>query len=95
MKLKRIFKWSTVVIFIVLIAWVFIAYWMSTNDCDRYSAVPVNPMRAIVYCEYGMANLKLKEIERPAPADNEVLVRVHAASVNPADGIYKGYATRH
>src|SRR5262249_996264 len=31
-------------------------------------------------------NLKLREIEKPVQADNEVLVRVRAASVNPADG---------
>jgi NADPH:quinone reductase-like Zn-dependent oxidoreductase len=49
-------------------------------------------MKAIVYCDYGLANLKLKEIERPTPAENEVLVKVRATSVNPADGIYRGGA---
>ncbi|HWY41040.1 MAG TPA: NAD(P)-dependent alcohol dehydrogenase [Chthoniobacterales bacterium] len=49
-------------------------------------------MKAIVYCEYGLANLKLKDIEKPAPMDNEVLVRIHASSVNPADMICKGGA---
>ena len=43
-------------------------------------------MKAILSCEYGAENLKLEEIEKPTPADNEVLVRVRAASVNPADG---------
>lgn len=49
-------------------------------------------MKAIVYCEYGLANLKLKDIEKPVPADDEVLVRIHASSVNPADMICKGGA---
>jgi NADPH:quinone reductase-like Zn-dependent oxidoreductase len=43
-------------------------------------------MRAIVYREYGPPDvLKLEEMEQPVPGDNEVLVRVRAASVNPLD----------
>src|SRR3990172_3835135 len=43
-------------------------------------------MKAIVHHEYGSADvLRLEEIEKPTPADDEVLVRVYAASVNPAD----------
>jgi len=42
-------------------------------------------MKAIVHDRYGLDGLELREIETPAPADNEVLVRVRAASVNPAD----------
>src|SRR5207237_4906044 len=42
-------------------------------------------MKAIVYCDYGLANLKLQEIEKPTPTDAQVLVRVRAASVNPYD----------
>jgi NADPH:quinone reductase-like Zn-dependent oxidoreductase len=43
-------------------------------------------MKAIVYTEYGSPDvLHLKEIEQPIPNDNEVLIKVHAASANPAD----------
>ncbi|HQQ76316.1 MAG TPA: NAD(P)-dependent alcohol dehydrogenase [Thermoanaerobaculia bacterium] len=43
-------------------------------------------MRAIVFTEYGSPDvLRLAEIERPVPADGEVLVRVHAASLNDWD----------
>src|SRR5213075_2448743 len=62
----------------------FIAYWRSTNDCGR-TAAPKNPMKAIVYCDYGLANLKLEEVEKPVPNDDQLLVRVRAASVNPYD----------
>src|SRR5216110_3304991 len=86
MKLRRILKWSASIILLALILWGFIAYWTSTNDCGRYAAAPSNPMKAIVYCDYGVANLKLEEIEKPIPNDDQILVRVRAASVNPYDG---------
>jgi len=84
MKLKRILKWSLVVVLLALIVWFQIAYWTSTNDCGR-TAAPKNPMKAITYCDYGLANLKLEEIEKPIPNDDQILVKVRAASVNPYD----------
>jgi NADPH:quinone reductase-like Zn-dependent oxidoreductase len=86
MKLKRILKWSLLTVFVALLTWIVIAYWMSSNDCNRNTATPNNPMKAILSCEYGVENLQLREIEKPTPADNELLVRLRAASVNPADG---------
>src|SRR5437667_12843374 len=86
MKIKRLLKWSLGAILLLLLCWLFVAYWMSTNDCNQNAANPNNPMKAIVNCEYGVENLQLREIEKPTPADNEVLVRVRAASINPADG---------
>jgi NADPH:quinone reductase-like Zn-dependent oxidoreductase len=86
MKIKLILKRGLILILLVLMVWLFIAYWNSTNDCARLTATPNNPMKAIVSCEYGVENLQLRDIEKPTPADNEVLVRIRAASINPADG---------
>jgi NADPH:quinone reductase-like Zn-dependent oxidoreductase len=88
---KRILKWSAGVIFVALVLVTFIAYWMSTNDCDRGSAAPSNPIKAIVHCEYGSPDvLKLEDVEKPVPNDNQLLVRVRAASVNPLDLTIRG-----
>jgi NADPH:quinone reductase-like Zn-dependent oxidoreductase len=43
-------------------------------------------MKAIVNCQYGVGSLELRQLEKPSPNDNEVLVRVRAASINPVDG---------
>jgi NADPH:quinone reductase-like Zn-dependent oxidoreductase len=42
-------------------------------------------MKAIVRDRYGIEHIELREVEQPAPAAGEVLVRVRAASINPAD----------
>ena len=43
-------------------------------------------MQAIVYHRYGSPDvLELQEIPKPTPAEGQVLIRVHAASVNPYD----------
>ncbi len=62
-----------------------------TSACGPAPAVSgeTELMKAIVYRCYGSPDvLKFEDVEKPTPADNEVLVKVHAASVNPLDWHY-------
>src|SRR6188472_1500261 len=54
----------------------------TTQDLAHYG----DAMKAIVQDRYGSPdNLEVREIDKPVPGDHEVLVRVHAATVNARD----------
>ena len=43
-------------------------------------------MKAIVYTKFGPPDvLQLQEVEKPSPKDDEVLIKIHAASINSRD----------
>ena len=57
-----------------------------TIDRDKTMAKAVDTMKAIVAERYGRPDvLELRDVERPAIEDDQVLVRVHASSVNPVE----------
>jgi NADPH:quinone reductase-like Zn-dependent oxidoreductase len=85
--LKRLLKWTGIVILIAVLVggtYLFVAYWTSPNDCESKAGVVTNPMKAIRKCEYG--SVTLQTVEKPAPTDDQVLIKVRAASLNAADG---------
>jgi NADPH:quinone reductase-like Zn-dependent oxidoreductase len=61
------------------------------SACGAAPSLPSDAtlMRAVVYRCYGSPNvLKVENIQKPTPADNQVLVKVHAAAINPLDWHY-------
>jgi NADPH:quinone reductase-like Zn-dependent oxidoreductase len=87
--LKGILKWTfrlALLALFVAFLLVFIAYWRSSNNCEQLTAVQGDAMKAIVYCDYGSPDvLKLVDIAKPVPNDDELLIKVRTASVNPYD----------
>src|SRR5436309_6179755 len=88
MKIKRVLKWTFGLLLLALFIWFEVAYWTSTNDCNRSTGPPAHPMKAIRYCEYGSPDdvVKLQEVEKPIPNDDQILVRVRAVSLRFFDG---------
>jgi NADPH:quinone reductase-like Zn-dependent oxidoreductase len=88
MKVKRVIKWIVLTILVVSVIWFQIAYWTSTNDCGRSIPAGAERMKAVQYCEYGPPDkvLKLEQVEKPVPNDNQILVRVRAVSLRFYDG---------
>jgi NADPH:quinone reductase-like Zn-dependent oxidoreductase len=90
MKLR--YKVAGGALIIVVVALSSLALVLSHNSaCGPAPAISDNTdlMKAIVYRCYGSPDvLELEDIAKPVPADNEVLVKVHAASVNPLDWHY-------
>src|SRR5262249_12386323 len=88
MKWKRILKCGALAILVFLFAWFEFAYWTSTNNCGRKTPDGAALMKAIRYCEYGEPDevLKLEQVEKPVPNDNQILVRVRAVSLRFFDG---------
>jgi NADPH:quinone reductase-like Zn-dependent oxidoreductase len=52
-------------------------------------------VKAVEYTEYGSpVVLQIKEVEKPVPADNEVLIKIYATTVETTDAIFRQGTTR-
>ena len=88
----RRYRVLSVVLALVALSVAVLALLLSHDSpCGRAAALPTGTqsMRAVVYRCYGSPDVvKLEELAKPTPADDRMLIRVHAASVNPLDWHY-------
>ncbi|HSE11041.1 MAG TPA: NAD(P)-dependent alcohol dehydrogenase [Rudaea sp.] len=89
---RVVFKVLGVMLVVLLVALVPLALVVSHDSpCAPAPALPgdATAMKAMVHRCYGSPDvLKLERIEKPVPADDQVLVKVRAAAVNPLDFHY-------
>src|SRR5580692_2627925 len=85
MTLRR--KIWTSILLLLVVAFAAAEYTFRHPPPPHPAPVPTDParrMKAVVRYQYGSPDvLQVVEVEKPIPADNEVLVKVHAASINP------------
>ena len=90
MKLRnRILAGTGLVVVVAVAALVLVLGYTAPCEPAPGLSAESTAMKAIDYRCYGSPEvLALEDVEKPAPADGEVLVKVHAASVNPLDWHY-------
>jgi NADPH:quinone reductase-like Zn-dependent oxidoreductase len=75
---------------VTLAALVLVGAWYISHDAGPTPVAPIPPqsarMKAVVFRQYGGPEvLRIEEVEKPSPKADELLIRVHAASLNPFD----------
>ena len=85
---RALLKRTSTRIVLLLLALIVAALWLISPNPPLLRGSG-KPMKAIVYHEYGVADvLRLEDTEKPLPNDNQVLIKVRAASANPLDWHY-------
>jgi len=91
-RFRKVLRVLRILLIVLVVAMVPLALVLSHDSpCAAAPALGAGatPMKAIVSRCYGPPDaLKLEDIEKPTPADDQVLVKVHAAAVNPLDFHY-------
>ncbi len=87
-------RWLKILAVLIVVAVAALAIAMSHNAACPSGTIPAlatgaTPMKAAVYRCYGPPEVvKIEDVARPVPADDEVLVRVRAAGINPVEWHY-------
>src|SRR5437763_856165 len=86
-RIRRVLRWVFYLI-IVLVGAFAIYAWATGARQDRIETGDPH-MKAVVYTNYGSPDvLEIRDVKKPVPNDDQVLVKVRAASLNPLDWHY-------
>jgi NADPH:quinone reductase-like Zn-dependent oxidoreductase len=86
-KIRRVLRW--VFYLIILLIGAFAIYAWATGARQEPIETGEPHMKAVVYTNYGSPDvLEIRDVKKPVPNDDQVLVKVRAASLNPLDWHY-------
>src|SRR6266581_9651719 len=86
-RIRRVLRW--VFYLIIVLIGVFAIYARTTGARQEPIETGEPHMKAVVYTSYGSPDvLEIRDVKKPAPNDDQVLVKVRAASLNPLDWHY-------
>src|SRR5580765_3326879 len=82
-KILRVFRWALCLI--ILLSGGLFLYALATEKQEPIETGEPH-MKAVVYTDYGPPDvLEIRDIKKPVPTDDQVLIKVRAAAVNPYD----------
>src|SRR5260370_3811342 len=86
-KIRRVFRWAFYLI--ILLIGGFAIYAWATGARQEPIETGDPHMKAVVYTNYGSPDvLEIRDVKKPVPNDDQVLVKIRAASLNPLDWHY-------
>src|SRR5216684_2556353 len=83
-RIRRVLRWAFYLI--ILLIGVFAIYAWVTGARQEPIEAGEPHMKAVVYTDYGSPDvLEIRDVKKPVPNNDQVLIKVRAASVNPLD----------
>ena len=83
-RIRRVLRWAFYLI--ILLIGVFAIYAWVTGARQEPIEAGEPHMKAVVYTDYGSPDvLEIRDVKKPVPNNDQVLVKVRAASINPLD----------
>lgn len=85
-RIGRVIRWAFYLIILLIGGW--FLYLLATEKQEPIETGEPH-MKAVVYTDYGSPEvLQIRDVKKPVPSDDQILVKVRAASINPLDWHY-------